>query len=284
MRSRSSLRHATRARCGLRHGAAFGAAGRAFRARDRDRCERAAGRAGDAAPSRRVSRRARREASGLPDGSVDLVTAAQAAHWFDLAGLLRRGAAGPAAEGRPRAHHLRNHARSEAELDPVIRHFYWDVVGPYWPPERRHVEEGYRILPVPLRGTRHAGARDRGAMAPRRPPRLCRHVVGRAGRREGPGPRADRRNSDARSMQCGPIPGRSGACASRSRCGSDGFSASCGQGDTVFARRTMCRSRQASIGWIPEEESTSGSDAQAAASHSALRSDSFPLQLCVELV
>ena len=28
--------------------------------------------------------------------------------------------------------------------------FYSDVVGPYWPPERRHVEAGYRTLPFPF--------------------------------------------------------------------------------------------------------------------------------------
>jgi hypothetical protein len=31
----------------------------------------------------------------------------------------------------------------------VIDHFYSDVVGHYWPPERRYVEEGYRTLPFP---------------------------------------------------------------------------------------------------------------------------------------
>jgi len=32
----------------------------------------------------------------------------------------------------------------------VVRRFYADIVGPYWAPERRHVESGYRTLPFPF--------------------------------------------------------------------------------------------------------------------------------------
>jgi hypothetical protein len=39
---------------------------------------------------------------------------------------------------------------SEPAVDDVIRHFYKDVVGPYWPPQRRHVEQGYRDLDFPF--------------------------------------------------------------------------------------------------------------------------------------
>jgi hypothetical protein len=42
----------------------------------------------------------------------------------------------------------------EVEGDAVnaaIRHFYHQVIGPYWPPERRHVETGYRELPFPFK-------------------------------------------------------------------------------------------------------------------------------------
>ena len=35
-----------------------------------------------------------------------------------------------------------------AEGAPIDR-FYREVVGPYWPPERRHVENGYRDLVLP---------------------------------------------------------------------------------------------------------------------------------------
>jgi hypothetical protein len=35
-------------------------------------------------------------------------------------------------------------------VDRLLEDFYRDVVGPYWPRERRHVEESYRNLPLPV--------------------------------------------------------------------------------------------------------------------------------------
>jgi len=35
-------------------------------------------------------------------------------------------------------------------LDHELGRFYHEVVGPYWLPERRHVETGYRSLPFPF--------------------------------------------------------------------------------------------------------------------------------------
>ncbi len=35
-------------------------------------------------------------------------------------------------------------------IDGIIHSFYEGVVGPYWPPERRHIESGYRDLPFPF--------------------------------------------------------------------------------------------------------------------------------------
>lgn len=90
------------------------------------------------------------ERSGLPEASVDLITVAQAAHWLDL---------------DPFYAEVRRIARPEAVLalitygvlhvedaaaDAVAQRFYHDVIGPYWPPERRHVEDGYRSLPFPF--------------------------------------------------------------------------------------------------------------------------------------
>lgn len=89
------------------------------------------------------------EGSGLPGRVADLATAAQAAHWFDLPAYyaeVRRVA-------RPRAVvALISYGVVEAgaDLDAVIRPFYRDVLGRYWPPERRHVDEGYRSLPFPF--------------------------------------------------------------------------------------------------------------------------------------
>lgn len=89
------------------------------------------------------------ESSGLADHSVDLITAAQAAHWFDLPAFYRdvRRIGKP---GAILALITYGVIQAEPDIDPVIRHFYRDVIGPYWPPERRFVEEGYRSLDFPF--------------------------------------------------------------------------------------------------------------------------------------
>ena len=89
------------------------------------------------------------EASGLPDASVDLVVAAQAAHWFDLQAFYAdaRRVAKPGAL-------IALVTYGTLDLDPPLgapaQRFYRDVAGPYWPPERRHVEDGYRSFEFPF--------------------------------------------------------------------------------------------------------------------------------------
>lgn len=103
-----------------------------------------------ATPHPRVEYRvAPAEASGLPDGCIDLVTAAQAAHWFDLPAFYAE-ARRVAKPGAVLALVTYGVIEADADIDPVIQHFYRDIVGPYWPPERRHVEDGYRSFDFPF--------------------------------------------------------------------------------------------------------------------------------------
>lgn len=95
---------------------------------------------------------ARAEATGLPAASVDLVIAAQAAHWFkheafarEVRRILRPG--GVVAAWCYGLFHFTEHPG----LEGALRHFHDAVVGPYWPPERIYIEEGYRRLPFPFR-------------------------------------------------------------------------------------------------------------------------------------
>lgn len=84
-----------------------------------------------------------------PELSVDLVTVAQAIHWFDFdrfyATVRRvcRGGGVLAVWGY--AFHRVNRA-----VDAVLMHLENDYVGPYWPPERRYPEERYTPLPFPF--------------------------------------------------------------------------------------------------------------------------------------
>ena len=89
------------------------------------------------------------EHAPLGDHSVDLVTVAQALHWFDLGafyGEVIRAA-------RPRgviAVWSYGYTRVAPEIDRIIGTFYHDTIGRYWPPGRKHVENGYRGLAFPF--------------------------------------------------------------------------------------------------------------------------------------
>ncbi|MFV0281215.1 MAG: class I SAM-dependent methyltransferase, partial [Rhodoblastus sp.] len=84
-----------------------------------------------------------------PDHGAGLVTAAQAAHWFDIDAFYAQARRVLMPAG---ALALITYGVIEADGDVgrVLNHFYYDVIGLFWPPERRHVETGYRSLPFPF--------------------------------------------------------------------------------------------------------------------------------------
>lgn len=88
------------------------------------------------------------EASGLDEGSVDLITVAQALHWFDLQAFYAE-VERVLKPGGVLAIWSYNLLRCSPEIDALLYHYYSEIVGPYWPPERIHIENGYRNLPFP---------------------------------------------------------------------------------------------------------------------------------------
>ena len=89
------------------------------------------------------------EASGLGDEVADLIVAAQAAHWFDLPAFYRE-VRRVGRSGSVIALVAYGIVKVDEPLDAIIGRFYRDVIGSYWPPERKHVEEGYRSLDFPF--------------------------------------------------------------------------------------------------------------------------------------
>jgi Methyltransferase domain len=94
---------------------------------------------------------ARAEASGLGDASVDLVTVAQALHWFDLDGFARevRRVAAPGA-----AIVVWSYLWTSVDdpgVDALVQALARETLGPDWPPEIRFVAEEYRTVPFPFR-------------------------------------------------------------------------------------------------------------------------------------
>ena len=83
-------------------------------------------------------------------GSMDLVAVAQAAHWFDHAKFFA-GVRQVLKSTGALALWTYGLTSIDTEIDAVIRRFYSDEIGAYWPPERRYIEEAYRTLPFPLR-------------------------------------------------------------------------------------------------------------------------------------
>ncbi len=90
------------------------------------------------------------EASGLGSATADLVTVGQALHWLNAQTFYAEVERVLVSEGVLAAWTYGTQDVDGAELDRVLHHFYTEIVGPYWPPERRHVESGYRTLPFPF--------------------------------------------------------------------------------------------------------------------------------------
>lgn len=89
------------------------------------------------------------EVSPLDTASVDLVAVAQAIHWFDLERFYAevRRVLRPGGVVAAWTYTLLD---VEAGIDELLTDFYHNVVGPYWPPERRMVDDRYRSLPFPF--------------------------------------------------------------------------------------------------------------------------------------
>jgi SAM-dependent methyltransferase len=91
----------------------------------------------------------RESESGLPDGSADLVTAAQAAHWFDLAAFYAEARRALAPRGVV-AMWCYGAMRIGEDVDPILDWFYVERIGRHWPPERALVDAGLATMPFPF--------------------------------------------------------------------------------------------------------------------------------------
>lgn len=95
------------------------------------------------------------ETSGLPDHSADIVTVAQALHWFDLPKFYAEVRRVLKPNGVIAAWGYNRLQIDHAGLQQVIDRFYDETIGAYWPPERVHVENSYRDLAFPFTRISH---------------------------------------------------------------------------------------------------------------------------------
>ena len=86
--------------------------------------------------------------AALADHSVDCVTVAQAVHWFDRDVFFREvdRVLVPGGLFAVWGYALAN---ITPQIDDIVLPWYLETLGPYWPPERAHVESQYRDIGFP---------------------------------------------------------------------------------------------------------------------------------------
>lgn len=94
------------------------------------------------------------EAAPFADETFDLVTVGQALHWFDVPAfhteakrvLKPKGLIAEWGYGLNEVN---------APIDALVRFIYSEVVGPFWDPQRRHIENQYANLPFDFAEVKH---------------------------------------------------------------------------------------------------------------------------------
>ena len=85
--------------------------------------------------------------------SIDLVTVAQALHWFDFEKFYPEVKRVLAPNGRIAVWTyslLAACPQFPTPIEQAVRWFYHEVVGEFWPPERRWVDDEYQSIPFPF--------------------------------------------------------------------------------------------------------------------------------------
>ncbi len=87
--------------------------------------------------------------SGLKDKSVDLITVAQALHWFDLEKFYAEANRVLKEDGLIAVWCYAG-ADIDDDINPIVQNYYNNIVGKYWPEERKHIENRYNNLAFPF--------------------------------------------------------------------------------------------------------------------------------------
>lgn len=90
------------------------------------------------------------EASGLENHSADVVMIAQALHWLDHGRFYAEVRRVVVPGGTIVATVYCDPTVNDPELDGILQNYNKGVVGPYWPPERKFVDEHYQSIPFPF--------------------------------------------------------------------------------------------------------------------------------------
>ncbi len=93
------------------------------------------------------------ERANIPYNSVDLITVAQAIHWFDFNGFYREVRRVSRRNNGVIAIWSYGMHKITPEIDKISENLNvgGDILGNYWPPETKYVKEGYKTIPFPFR-------------------------------------------------------------------------------------------------------------------------------------
>jgi SAM-dependent methyltransferase len=89
------------------------------------------------------------EQTNIPSHSVDLITVAQALHWFRFEAFYQEVRRVLKPDGWLAAW-CYGLSRINPAVDKVVQHYYSNIVGSFWPPERRYIDEKYATIPFPF--------------------------------------------------------------------------------------------------------------------------------------
>jgi ubiquinone/menaquinone biosynthesis C-methylase UbiE len=89
------------------------------------------------------------EKTSFESHQFDLITVAQAVHWFDFERFYKEVKRILKPEG---VFAIMGYGlfSTNPESDEVLRDFYRNILGPYWDAERRYIDENYETIPFPF--------------------------------------------------------------------------------------------------------------------------------------
>ncbi len=90
------------------------------------------------------------ENTDFNNAQFDLITVAQALHWFDFDAFYKEiyRILKPDGIFAVMGYGL---FYTNPDTDRIMKYFYEDITGPYWDPERRYLDENYTTIPFPFK-------------------------------------------------------------------------------------------------------------------------------------
>jgi hypothetical protein len=91
------------------------------------------------------------ESNTVPDGQVDLIVVATALHWFNFPSFYDKvnRVAKTNAQSVLATWCYSLCELETPQLNSLLKHFYVNIIGSYWEPQRRYVDEEYNTIPWP---------------------------------------------------------------------------------------------------------------------------------------